>query len=116
MNKDNDNNFTIIRNIKLKKDIVTALADEISRAILDSTIDKSKTVEDIITEKNISHTSAYRKVNWLLSKQLLFIEQGEKNSINKSRFLRSRFRIILICYRQGIIEIEVKSNKKIYEI
>ncbi|MDR4512960.1 MAG: hypothetical protein MRJ93_14795 [Nitrososphaeraceae archaeon] len=111
MNKDTI--FINIRNNELKKAILIAMADETSKAILDATIDKPKRVEDVIVEKNIPRTSAYRKVGWLLSKQLLCIEKMERNIINESRYLHSRFIKILIQYRQGVIEIEAVPNKKI---
>ena len=111
-----DDKFNIIKNHKLKRAILAALADEISKTILDSTIDKSKTVDEIIAEKKIPHTSAYRKVEWLLSKQLLFIEKVEKSKIKESRFFLARFTSIIIEYRNGIIEIRTMQNKNINEM
>ncbi|MDX1372092.1 MAG: hypothetical protein R3321_06460 [Nitrososphaeraceae archaeon] len=111
-----DDKFNIIKNHKLKRAILAALADEISKTILDSTIDKSKTVDEIIAEKKIPHTSAYRKVEWLLSKQLLFIEKVEKSKINESRFFLARFTNIFIEYRQGDIDINAINNQKIPDL
>lgn len=113
---DENSRFDIIKNKELKKAILIALADVITRKILDSTISKSKIVEKIIFEQKIPHTSAYRKVEWLLSKQLLFIEKVEKNKIKESRFFLARFTSIIIEYRNGIIEIRTMQNKNINEM
>ena len=113
---DEDSKFTIIKNKKLKNAIIIALADDITRRILDSTISQSKTVDEIIAGKKIPHTSAYRKVEWLLAKQLLLIEKIEKSKINESRFLLARFSNIFIEYREGDIDINAINNKKISEL
>ncbi|MDR4511177.1 MAG: hypothetical protein MRJ93_05660 [Nitrososphaeraceae archaeon] len=113
---DEDSKFTIIKNKELKNAIIMALADDITRRILDSTISQSKTVEQIIAEKKIPHTSAYRKVEWLLSKQLLFIEKIKRNKIKESRFLLARFISIIIEYQHGLIEIRILLNKNINEM
>ena len=114
MNK--NSKLNIIKNNKLKHAILSALADEVSKTILDSTIYKSKTVDEIIAEKKIPHTTAYRKVDWLLAKQLLLIEKIEKSKINESRFLLARFSNIFIEYREGDIDINAINNKKISEL
>lgn len=114
MNK--NSKLNIIKNNKLKHAILAALADEVSKTILDSTIYKSKTVDEIIAEKKIPHTSAYRKVEWLLAKQLLLIEKIKRNKIKESRFLLARFTSIIIEYQHGPIEIRILLNKNINEM
>jgi hypothetical protein len=111
MNK--NSNFKNIKSKELKKDIVAALADDTSKAILDSSIYESKTVEDIIIENKIPRTSAYRKVDLLLSQKLLVIEKIERSRMKESRFFITRFTNIKIKYRNGLIDIEVVPNKKI---
>jgi len=70
-----DSKFNIIKNHKLKRAILAALADEISKAILASTINKSKTVDEIIAEKKyliLRHikksNGCYLNSNYLLKK------------------------------------------------
>jgi DNA-binding transcriptional ArsR family regulator len=48
-----------------KKAILTALADPEAVSIIDSTMNQSKSVSDIIRETNVPHTTAYRKINGL---------------------------------------------------
>ena len=52
----------IITNEKQKEAILNALLDDYSRKILDSTIDKAKSITEIIREQDIPMTSTYRRV------------------------------------------------------
>jgi len=56
----------IIKNDRLKCAILTALADTDLQKILDAAIYQSKSGNQIIKETNISHTSAYGKIKWLV--------------------------------------------------
>ena len=58
----------IIKGQKLKQAILVALADEEIIKILDSAMYHSKSVNDVIKECDIPHTTAYRKIKWLLMK------------------------------------------------
>jgi predicted transcriptional regulator len=77
---------------RLKQAILTALADTDMVKILDCTMFKDKSVNDIIKECNVPHTTAYRKINCLLDQRLLvctrmdFTEDGKKFSLFKSVF------------------------------
>ncbi|MGA9842313.1 MAG: hypothetical protein WBP64_17510 [Nitrososphaeraceae archaeon] len=51
----------IIKSQRVKKAVLTAVADDEMIKILDSTGNQAKSVRDIITEKNIPYTNAYRK-------------------------------------------------------
>ena len=56
----------IIRGERLKRALLVALADTDLQKILDAAMYQSKSVNQIIKETNISHTTAYRKIKWLL--------------------------------------------------
>ena len=77
---------------RLKQAILVALADTDMVKILDCTMFKDKSVNDIIKECNVPHTTAYRKINYLLEQRLLvctrmdFTEDGKKFSLFKSVF------------------------------
>ena len=58
-----------------KKAILTALADPEAVSIIDSTMNQSKSVSDIIRETNVPHTTAYRKIKWLVDEKLLVIDK-----------------------------------------
>ena len=53
----------IIKSQRVKKAILTALADDEMIKILDSVGNQAKSVRDIISEKNIPYTNAYRRLN-----------------------------------------------------
>ena len=56
-----------------KKAILTALADPEAVSIINSTMNYSKSVSDIIRETNMPHTTAYRKIKWLVDEKLLLL-------------------------------------------
>ena len=63
----------IITNEKQKEAILNALLDDYSRKILDSTIDKAKSITEIIREQDIPMTSTYRRVKLLMEKGIICI-------------------------------------------
>ncbi|MDW0246747.1 MAG: hypothetical protein QOB17_04950 [Nitrososphaeraceae archaeon] len=65
----------IVKNNQLKQDILTALADKEMLKILDLSMYNSKSVNDIIRESEISYTTIYRKIKWLLDKELLVVDK-----------------------------------------
>ena len=65
----------IVKDNQLKQDILTALADKEMLKILDLSMYNSKSVNDIIRESDISYTTIYRKIKWLLDKELLVVDK-----------------------------------------
>ena len=65
----------IVKNNQLKQDILTALADKEMLKILDLSMYNSKSIDDIIRESDIGHTTIYRKIKWLLDKELLVVDK-----------------------------------------
>src|SRR5919198_6501158 len=74
---------------RLKQVVLAALADKDMVKILDCAMFRDKSVNDIIKECDIPHTSAYRKIKYLLDQGLLictrmeFTEDGKKFSLFK---------------------------------
>ena len=58
-----------IKNERSKRAILAALADAELQKILDATMYNSKSVNQIIRETNIPHTTAYRKIKWLVEEK-----------------------------------------------
>ena len=56
---------------RLKQAVLAALADKDMVKILDYAMFKDKCVNDIIKECDIPHTTAYRKIKYLLDQGLL---------------------------------------------
>ena len=67
----------ILKNERSKRAILAALADAELQKILDATMYNSKSVNQIIRETSIPHTTAYRKIKWLAEEKLLRSDEIE---------------------------------------
>ena len=100
-----------INNEKFKQAILNTLADKEMIKILDCTSYRTVSVNDIIKEANIPHTTAYRKINWMLQEGLLTVEKihitpdGKKFSL-----FRSTLKSITVKYEQNKVVIEAEYN------
>jgi DNA-binding transcriptional ArsR family regulator len=94
-----------------KKAILTALADPEAVSIINSTMNQSKSVSDIIRETNVPHTTAYRKIKWLVDEKLLVIDKVLINDEGKKYSLfHSIFRSIIVKYENNKILIDADQN------
>lgn len=94
-----------------RKAILTALADPEAVSIIDSTMNQSKSVSDIIRETNVPHTTAYRKIKWLVDEQLLVVDKILINDEGKKYSLfHSVFRSIIVKYENNKILIDAEEN------
>jgi hypothetical protein len=102
----------IISNQKIKKAIVSALADEDMMKIMNSVTNESKSIRTIMTQRNIAYTTAYRKTKWLLNQSLLVVDRFEITPDGKkSSLVRSALRSIAVKYEQdGTILVEAEEN------
>ena len=67
------------------------------------------TVNNIIKECNIPHTSAYRKINWMLDKGLLLIDKIEITSDGKKySLIRSVLKSLLVKYEYNNLIVEAE--------
>lgn len=77
----------IVKGKRLKRAILAALADTELQKILDSAMYQSKSVNQIMRDSNVSHSTAYRKIRWLVEEKLLIVdkieitENGKKSSL-----------------------------------
>ncbi len=67
-----ESNVMIIKGERLKRALLVALADTDLQKILDAAMYQSKSVNQIIKETNISHTTAYRKIK--VRNQVFFVQ------------------------------------------
>lgn len=101
----------IVRNNQLKQDILTALADQEMLKILNLSMYYSKSVNDIIRQSDISYTTAYRKIKWLLDKELLVVDKINLSPEGKKyTTFRSVLKSIIIRYQQDEIIVEAEEN------
>ena len=103
----------IITNEKQKEAILNALLDDYSRKIIDSTIDKSKSITEIIREQNIPMTSTYRRVKLLVDSKLIKVERSMVTEDGKRYYLYlSSIKNASITYNEGELIVEITPNIK----
>ena len=101
----------IVKNEKFKRAILTALGDEEMRKILDCALFHVKSVNDVIRECNIPHTTAYRKIKWLLDANLLVVDRIEITDDGKKFTLfRSALKTINVKYEHGSVLVEAEES------
>jgi hypothetical protein len=105
-----------ITNEKLKHAILAALADQEMVNIMNSAIIWPKSINDIIRETVIPHTTAYRKIKWMLEYGLLTVDKivvskdGKKFSL-----IKSVFKSIDTSYEYDKVSIVVEHNMNIIQ-
>lgn len=103
--------MTIINNDELKMSVLNALADKEMLKILDLSMYTSKSVNDILRDSHISYTTVYRKIKWLLDKELLVMDKINISPEGKKyTTFRSVLKSVVIRYKQNEIIIEAEKN------
>ena len=101
----------IVKNQKARQVILMALADPEMMKILNCALFHLKSVNDIIKECEIPHTTAYRKIKWLLAENLLVVDKIEITPDGKKFSLfRSVFKTIAVRYDVGNMIVEVEQS------
>jgi predicted transcriptional regulator len=99
-----------------KQAILVAMADKEMVKILDCVSLCSKSVNDVIRETGISHSTAYRKIKWMLEQSLLFTERIEITPDGKKFSLfRSTVKSVYIKYEHGELTVDVEHCVNILE-
>jgi hypothetical protein len=110
----------IVGGERLKRAILAALADTELQKILDVAMHKSKSANQIIRESNVSHSTGYRKIGWLLDNKLLIVDKIEiTEDGKKSSLFRTVLKSFNVKYEYNKVVIEAEQNfdtlKKITE-
>jgi len=101
----------LIKNERLKRAILAALADTELQKILDASMYQSKSVNEIILETNVSHTTAYRKIKWLVEEKLLIVDKIEiTEDGKKSSLFRTILKSFNVSYDYNNVVIEAEQN------
>lgn len=101
---------------RLRQAILIAVADKEMVKIMDCATFHTKSVNSIIKETGISHSTAYRKIKWMLEEGLLFAERIEITPDGKKFSLfRSTIKSINIKYEQGKMDVQVEYNMNVLE-
>ena len=101
----------IVRSERLKRAILLALADAELQKIMDAALCQSKSISQIIQESNVSHSTAYRKIRWLVGEKLLIVDKIEiKEDGRKSNLFRTTLKSFNIKYEHNNLLIEAEQN------
>jgi len=101
----------IIHNENFKQAILEALSDEEIIKILNSTKKEAKSAIEIMKLYEISHSTVYRKIKWMLDNGLLVVvkikitDDGKKYSL-----LKSTIEFAKITYNDGKVTVDIKEN------
>jgi predicted transcriptional regulator len=94
-----------------KQSILAALADQEIVMILDCALVRERSVNEVIRECNIPHTTAYRKIKWLLDNGLLLSIRNELTEDGKKFTLfKSVYKSLKINYEYGNIVVFAEYN------
>ena len=96
---------------RLKRAILLALADTELQKIMDATLYQSKSVSQIVQETNVSHSTAYRKIKWLVEEKMLIVDKvGITENRQKSSLFRTTLKSFDIKYEHNNLHIEAEQN------
>ena len=101
----------IIKSEKLKNAILTALADKEMLNILNASMDNLTSGIDIVKKFDIPHSTAYRKIKWMLENELLIVVKMEFTDDGKKYSLfRSTIRSVNVRYQKNQVTVESSEN------
>lgn len=102
----------IIKSQRVKRALVTALADEEMIKIMNCVMNHSKSFIDITRENNdIPHTTAFRKIKWLLNEGLLIVDKIVITDAGKKFSLyHSTLKTISVKYENNEMIVEAEQN------
>lgn len=96
---------------KFKDNVLKALADEYSRTILTSIMDKSKSVFEISAECSIPMSTTYRRIHDLEKVGLVHVTGSIIKEDGKKYFLyRSRIKAVRTVFGIGSLDVEIIPN------
>ena len=90
---------------------MNALSDEDIVKIFNSTKQNSKSVLTLIKLHNISHSTIYRKIRWMLENNLLVTDKIEiREDGKKFSLFKSTIKSIKVNYEDDNVSVEVEEN------
>jgi DNA-binding transcriptional ArsR family regulator len=105
------NSGLVLKSEKIKRAVLTALADSEMVKILDAAMYQSKSVIQIVRETGVSHSTAYRKIKWLIEEKLLIVDKIDiTEEGKKSSFFRAVLKSFNVKYEYNSVVIEAEQN------
>ena len=100
------------RDSNLRKAILKALSDDYSRTIMNYTIEKSRSVIDIVKECNVPMTTAYRRVHELEENKILKVTGSIVTDDGKKYFLyQNRLKAIYVIFGLEALDVQIVENE-----
>jgi DNA-binding transcriptional ArsR family regulator len=101
----------IVKGERLKRAILLALAETELQKIMDAAVYESKSVSQIMEESDVSHSTAYRKIRWLVEEKLLIVDKIEiTENGRKASLFRTTLKSFNIKYEHNNLLIEAEQN------
>ena len=95
----------------LRMSILKALSDDYSRTIMNFTIEKPKSVVDIVRGCNIPMTTAYRRVHELEENKILKVTGSIVTDDGKKYFLyQNRLKAIYVVFGLESLDVQIVEN------
>ena len=99
------------RESNLRKAILKALSDDYSRTIMNYTIEKPRSVVDIVKECDVPMTTAYRRVHELEENKILKVTGSIVTDDGKKYFLyRNRLKAIYVIFGLEALDVQIVEN------
>ena len=113
--KSKSSNWITIKNDEVNKIILESFGDDDKSKILNSIVDESKIIQDILNYSDIPQTSGYRKINEMIKDGLL-INEGFQLTKDGKKILkyRSLFDNLKIDIVKNKITVEVQLNQHVF--
>ena len=105
-----------VSNTRFKQAILESIADKEMVMIMECATIKAKSVNELIRETNISHSTAYRKTKWMVDEGILYTEKFEITPDGKKFGLfRSTLRSISVKYDLGKTTVHAEYNVNVIQ-
>ena len=96
----------------LRKAILKALSNDYSRTIMNATIEKSKSVVDLVKECDIPMTTAYRRIHELEESKILKVTGAIVTDDGKKYYLyQNRIKSIYVTFGLESLNVQIIDNE-----
>ena len=108
--------LAVVDRPRFRQAILSVLADIEAVKILECGTPSCKSINEIIRQTAIPHSTAYRKIKWMTDEGLLFTEKMDITPDGKKfSMVRSTVKSVGVAYDQGNITVTVEYNINTFE-
>jgi len=100
------------RDSAFRKTILKALSDDYSRTIMNATIEKPKSVVDLVKECDIPMTTAYRRIHELEENKILKVTGAIVTDDGKKYYLyQNRLKSVYVIFGLEELDVQIVENE-----